>query len=99
MDNLFGASSNVASRRIILGMKTYLLLVTWFLTGQPPASYQTPFNSAETCATARLAVLMDAKRLAAELEAHIRSNSQGKMMELQLAASRPPTVTAVCAVQ
>ena len=49
-------------------MKTFVLLVTWFVSGQPPSSYQTTFNSAEACEAARNAVLADGRRLKAELE-------------------------------
>jgi hypothetical protein len=46
----------------ILGMK-YLLLATWFVSSQPPSSYQATFNSAEACEVARKAVLADGQRL------------------------------------
>jgi len=47
-------------------MKTFVLLVTWIVSGQPPSSYQTTFNSAEACELARNAVLADGQRLRAE---------------------------------
>jgi hypothetical protein len=43
-------------------MKTFVLLVTWIVSGQPPSSYQTTFNSAEVCETVRDAVLTDGQR-------------------------------------
>jgi hypothetical protein len=49
-------------------MKTFVLLVTWIVSGQPPSSYQTTFNSAEACEAARNAVLTDGRRLKAEFE-------------------------------
>lgn len=43
-------------------MKT-LLLVTWIVTGQPPSSYQTPFDTMEACLGARATVVLEADRL------------------------------------
>ncbi|MGO8844185.1 MAG: hypothetical protein ACLQFI_02325 [Methylocella sp.] len=44
-------------------MKTVLLFVTWFITGQPPSSYQAEFSSAESCKAARDLLIDDAHRL------------------------------------
>jgi hypothetical protein len=65
-------------------MKTFVLLVTWFVLEQPPQSSQTTFNSAEACETARNAVLADAKRLQEEFY------RGGHVL---------PTVSAVCVAQ
>jgi hypothetical protein len=48
-------------------MKT-LLLVTWIVTGQPPSSYQTPFDTMESCLAARATVVVEADRLNTEAE-------------------------------
>jgi hypothetical protein len=71
-------------------MKTFVLLVTWFVSNQPPSSYQTIFNSAEACEAARNAVLAEGRRINAERE--------GQPLGPVLALSTP-TVTAVCAAQ
>jgi len=47
-------------------LMTAMLLVTWFFFNQPPSSYQVPFDSVESCETARGKVLADAERLRAE---------------------------------
>jgi hypothetical protein len=81
-------------------MKTYLLLVTWIVSGQPPNSYQASFNSAEACEAARLAVLMEAQRLKTEFDQRIISNAPNQTMaQLGLMGSHPPSATAVCAAQ
>lgn len=79
-------------------MKTFVLLVTWIVSGQPPSSYQTTFNSAEACEAARNAVLADGQRLKAEYEqkALIAAGDQEGAAALSLLA---PRVTAVCAAQ
>ena len=40
-----------------------ILLVTWFIAGQPPSSYQTVFNSRDACEAARAQVFADAARV------------------------------------
>jgi hypothetical protein len=82
-------------------MKTYLLLVTWIVSGQPPNSYQATFNSAETCEAARLAVLAESQRLKTEFDQRIINNAPSEnMRRLSLMGSKPPTATtALCAVQ
>jgi hypothetical protein len=74
-------------------MKTFVLLVTWIVSGQPPSSYQTIFNSAETCEAARNAVLADGQRLKAE---YMAAAPQQLAAMWSLAA---PKVSAVCAAQ
>ena len=81
-------------------MKTYLLLVTWIVSGQPPSSYQTTFNSAEACDAARGAVLAESLRLKAEFDQRIINNAPtDSMRRMQLMGSTPPRATAVCVAQ
>jgi hypothetical protein len=49
-------------------MKSFILLVTWFVSGQAPSSYQTAFTSAEACNAARDAVIADGRRIKAEAD-------------------------------
>ena len=44
-------------------MKAFILMVTWFYYGQPPATSQTVFTSMEACTAARDAVLQDAAKV------------------------------------
>jgi hypothetical protein len=44
-------------------MKSFVLLVTWFIYGQPPSSYQTVFSTREACEAAKASVFADANRL------------------------------------
>lgn len=77
----------------------YVLLVTWFLAGQPPSisSYQTTFNSVEACETARTTVLAEGRRLEAEaLQRAIAAHGDNQNARFFAYA---PTVTAVCAAQ
>jgi hypothetical protein len=46
----------------------FVLLVTWFYYGQPPAASQTQFSSMEACQAARESVLGEAIRLKSEWE-------------------------------
>jgi hypothetical protein len=81
----------------ILGMK-FLLLVTWFVSGQPPSSYQATFNSAEACEVARKAVLADGQRFKDEqYQKPFAFTGDQKMSAL--ASLGAPKVTAVCAAQ
>jgi hypothetical protein len=62
-------------------LKTFLLLVTWFVHGQQPSSYQASFTSAETCQAARTEVLKEAERLKQEIIA--KSVSQARVVEVE----------------
>ena len=67
---------------------TFVLLVTWIVSGQPPNSYQALFDSAEACEAARNAVLAEGRRLRAE------SEKFGTIGKLQALGTQ---VTAICA--
>jgi hypothetical protein len=82
-------------------MKTFILMVTWIVSGQPPSSYQATFGSAEACNAARDAVLVDGRRLKAEFD-QVQINAAraaGEDPAIFLAGNRSPNVTAVCAAQ
>jgi len=75
----------------------YVLLVTWFVYGQPPGSYQTLFNSAEACATARAAVSSEAQRMLDDVKARVAAAArEGKFLP---ATASAPTVSTVCTPQ
>jgi hypothetical protein len=81
-------------------MKAFLLLVTWIVHNQPPANYQTAFNSLEACQAARTQVLNDAERMRKEAVARLRGTS-GVRPELAIQGYllQAPEVSAVCVAQ
>jgi hypothetical protein len=82
-------------------MKSFILLVTWIVSGQPPNSYQAAFTSAEACSAARDAVLADGRRLKAEAD-QVQINAAravGQDPAFFLAGNPSPAVTAVCVAQ
>jgi hypothetical protein len=72
----------------------YFLLVTWFVYGQPPSSYQTVFDSERACGIARLALIAEAERMKQEVDASAREAAK-RGSHIPAAAS-PPKLTAVC---
>jgi hypothetical protein len=77
----------------------YILMVTWFVWNQPPATSQTSFSSAKACEAARTAVLADQRKLEAAQESIPRMS---KLPDGQTVISNPapaPTVSTVCAAQ
>jgi hypothetical protein len=70
----------------------YVLLVTWFAYGQPPASYQTIFDSERACDLARSAVIADADRMRAERGA--AAAARGGFIPAM--AGDPLRVSAIC---
>jgi hypothetical protein len=79
-------------------MKTWLLLVTWIVSDQPPSSYQVTFNSAEACEVARKAVLADGQRFKDERYQKMLAMT-GNQQISALASLEAPKVTAICAAQ
>ena len=76
-------------------MKTFILMITWFYYGHPPATSHAEFTSMEAYTAARDAVFRDAARLKSDADREVaRLRSQGTI-------SNPiiPTVSAVCAAQ
>jgi len=82
-------------------LKTFLLLVTWFVHGQQPSSYQASFTSAETCEAAKAEVLKDAERL--KRETIEKSIAQARIVgipdDMAIAGARVPSVVASCVKQ
>jgi hypothetical protein len=76
-----------------------VLLVTWFVYGQPPASSQTDFGSAEQCELARQAVLLDAERLKKDALAAAAPHKDATGMISFTPNPVYPTVSAVCAAK
>ena len=68
-----------------------ILVVTWFVYGQSPTTYQVPLASMEACSAARGALLEEVPRLKAEMDAYLAK---------QGGPSTPPKqVTTLCAPQ
>jgi hypothetical protein len=81
-------------------MKAFVLLVTWFVPGMPPSSYQATFDSAGACEAARHAIHGEERRMTAEVyqRADAATGSQGQQTSL-LAMGYAPFVTALCVPQ
>jgi len=79
-------------------MKSVLLLVTWFVYGQSPNSYQIPFSSAEVCEAARDLLLKEPERLYDEMSRRrmTPAASPGFLVETKDFPARSPMVSAVC---
>jgi hypothetical protein len=77
-------------------MKT-LLLVTWLIFGQSPSSYQVEFDTAEKCAQAKSAVLLDYERLYGPIVLATRPSA---LARAEINAGRPiyekPKISALC---
>jgi hypothetical protein len=82
-------------------MKTFILLVTWIVAGQPTSSYQSNFKSAEACDAARIAVLAEGRRIKTEFDQRILASGKAardeETAQQLLMVSPAPMVTAVCA--
>ena len=75
----------------------YILLVTWFAYGQPPSSYQVIFNTAEACASARMAVMFEAERILNDVKERVAAAAkQGTYLP---ASASAPTVSTACTPQ
>jgi hypothetical protein len=82
-------------------VKAFVLLVTWFVQGQPPSSYQTAFSSSEACEAARAAVFADGNRLRQTIydDAINKVRGAGLPDNMAAAAAALPSLTAVCVAQ
>jgi hypothetical protein len=69
-------------------MKTFILLVTWFVYGQQPSNYQVQFDSVDACQTARHALLEEAEQM--------RENRAAKLNASEPAPPPAPMVSAIC---
>lgn len=76
-----------------------ILLVTWFIAGQPPSSYQTVFNSRDACEAARAQVFADAARLAQERYDVMKKIGASQSQAEYMMRDKVTTVSAVCAAQ
>ena len=68
----------------------YILLVTWFVSGQSPASYQVRFGSSESCSQARIELQKEEARLKDLAE-------EGSTGDAEVAEAATPRLSAVCA--
>jgi len=75
-----------------------MLLVTWFVYGQPPNSYQIAFSSIEVCEAARAVLLKEPERLTDEMNRRraTPTASPGFLVETKDFPARSPLVSAVC---
>jgi hypothetical protein len=80
-------------------MKAFVLLVTWFVPGMQPSSYQTAFESAHACEVARIAIHAEGRRMAAEVYQRADAATGGQQVNSLLAMNYAPAVTAVCVPQ
>jgi hypothetical protein len=82
-------------------VKTFVLLVTWFIQGQPPSHSQTPFTSSEACEAAKAAVFADANRLRQSIydDAVRNGRALGLPDNISGAGAVLPNLTAVCVAQ
>ena len=79
----------------------FVLLVTWFVIGQPPSSYQIDFNSDASCEAARAQVLQEQVRLQTAWQQEYDRWSRGGTYAVppRITNNPPPTVTVVCAAR
>jgi hypothetical protein len=75
-------------------MTLYVLMVTWFYFNQPPVNYQTEFNSAELCQSARFDLLHEEIRLRQESEERLKQDQARGIIRGSIPT---PTLSAVCA--
>ena len=76
-------------------MKTFILLITWFYYGQPPASSHAEFTSMDACIVARDAVLREAERLKLEADLEVEKLQTQRIIKNPII----PAASAVCAAQ
>lgn len=78
----------------------YVLLVTWFMAGQPPANYQVEFSTIELCEQARRAVLAEVVRLRQSGTYGLQpQRAPGGGVIGYFSAGSPPNASAVCAAR
>jgi hypothetical protein len=73
----------------------FVLLVTWFVVNQPPASYQTEFSFLPACEDARASLLADAERLRVEQTSR-EASEEMRPGVVRLTFGVAPRVSAVC---
>lgn len=75
-------------------MKEFILLVTWFISGQTGSSYTATFTSKDTCLAARAALVADEAAMAKQQDADnkaMRDAGAAAIIE-----PRSPRLSAVC---
>jgi hypothetical protein len=78
-------------------MKAFVLLVTWFVPGMPPNSYQTTFDSLRACEAAKVAVHAEERRVLVQFLQRADAATGGQGQEASYLATRvAPAVSAVC---
>ena len=77
-------------------MKT-LLVVTWFIAGQPITGYEAPFETAQACDEAAAVVLAEAQQIA--VEAHEQAQSAGGTARLKARRAASQQVMVSCVPQ
>ena len=78
---------------------TWFLLVTWFVQGQPPNSYQAEFASAALCESAKNALQADADKRQKDFDDYFkhRPDYDPKTgLILGTVTNLPPKLSAVC---
>lgn len=77
------------------------MIVTWFVPGQPPNSYQSQFNSKEACDTAVAAVMAGANRVCQNMydDGMKEANAVNSPGMAPLFLKPLPNVSAVCIAQ
>jgi hypothetical protein len=74
----------------------FVLIVTWFVYGQPPTNSQSEFVSAERCELARQMVFADAERLKKDALAAAAPHTDAMGMTSYTPNPVYPTVSAIC---
>jgi hypothetical protein len=77
-------------------MKAFVLMVTWFVPGMDPSSYQTVFDSAGACEAARHAIHTEERRMVAQVYQRADAATGGQQVGQFLAINFAPAVSAVC---
>lgn len=79
-------------------MKEVVLLVTWFLGGQPPTSYTATFATMQACEAARAQLVAEEARFARQQEADNAALAAGGARFVGV-YPRGPQLSAVCAAR
>ncbi len=72
-----------------------LLLVTWFIGGQQPSSYQTAFSSMDNCQQAKAAVMSEQQKLIGDEADYVAQIKAKGVIQMP----RSIYVSAVCTAQ
>jgi hypothetical protein len=75
-------------------MKEFILLVTWFISGQTGSSYTATFTSKDTCEAARVALAADEAAMAKQQDAD--NKAMKRAGAAVIIEPRSPRLSAVC---